>query len=95
MLKSALLGMVKLLAREFQYDGIRVNGVAPGLIKTKFSEPLWKDEATAEIAKQDMKIDRFGEPSEIAGVIAFLASNDGSYVTGETIIPMGTASARL
>jgi len=94
-LKTSLIGAVKLFSKEFQFDGIRVNGVAPGLIKTKLSATFWKDKANEELAKTNLKIDRLGEPDDIAGVAAFLCSDDAKYVTGETIIVMGTASPRL
>jgi dehydrogenase/reductase SDR family member 4 len=94
-LKTALVGMVKLLAREFQFDEIRVNGVAPGIIKTRLSEFFWKNEKNAELVKKEMKINRLGEPDDIAGVVSFLASDDAKYVTGETIVAMGAASPKL
>jgi len=91
--KSALLGMVKLLAKEFQGDGIRVNGVAPGLIKTKLSENMWKERE--EMAKEIMQVDRLGEPEDIANAAAFLCSDLASYITGETLPVLGRPSPRL
>jgi len=91
--KSALLGMVKLLAKEFQSEGVRVNGVAPGLIKTKLSENMWKERE--EMAMQIMGVERLGRPEDIANAAAFLCSDQASYITGETIPVLGRPSPRL
>lgn len=102
--KTALLGMCKVLSVELARDGIRVNAVAPGLIQTKFSEKLWKpDDPSDGQADQTSKLSKFlyipmkriGLPHDVGGVIAFLASEDAAYVTGETIVVAGGITSKL
>ncbi|XP_034532283.1 dehydrogenase/reductase SDR family member 4 isoform X2 [Notolabrus celidotus] len=93
--KTALLGLTRALAPELAQDNIRVNCVAPGVIKTRFSSSLWKNEDIMDGYKQLMSIKRIGEPEEIGGVVAFLCSDDASYITGETITATGGISCRL
>lgn len=94
--KTALLGLTRLLANEFgaQYK-IRVNCVAPGVIRTKFSGPLiGSDEAKAR-SENISPLQRIGESMEVAKPIVFLASDDASFITGETVIVAGGAHCRL
>jgi NAD(P)-dependent dehydrogenase (short-subunit alcohol dehydrogenase family) len=63
-----------------------VNAIAPGLIKTRLSEALWKNPAVSEKAVAKIPMMRLGEPEEIAGAVVFLASDAGRYITGETIV---------
>jgi len=93
--KTALLGLTKVLARELAPRGIRVNCLAPGVIKTKFSEALWKDEEIAELQMKDIPLQRFGTSEECAGAVAFLGSSDADYITGETVLAAGGIHARL
>ncbi|XP_071565594.1 dehydrogenase/reductase SDR family member 4 [Temnothorax nylanderi] len=93
--KTALLGLIKATMVDLANDGIRINGIAPGIIKTKFSKPLYETEGAHELSKMQSSMRRLGMPDEIAGVAAFLASNDASYITGETIIVSGGSNARL
>lgn len=93
--KTALLGMVKALTPELAARNIRVNGIAPGVIKTKFSQALTQDKEAEERALQDIPIQRLGKPDDIAGIAAFLASDDSSYLTGETILVTGGMPSRL
>ncbi|KAM6949301.1 dehydrogenase/reductase SDR family member 4 [Aplochiton taeniatus] len=93
--KTALLGLTKALAPELAHSNIRVNCVAPGIIKTRFSSALWQDEDVADEFKKQLCIKRIGEPEEIGGVIAFLCSKDASYITGETITATGGMNCRL
>ncbi len=81
--KAAVLGFSKNLAREVAEDGITVNCVAPGLVNTDIWESLPKDVADAIVATIPMG--RPGETEEIASTIAFLASTEASYITGEDI----------
>ncbi len=81
--KAAIIGMTMSAAKEFGARNIRVNAVAPGLIKTPMTDALsaeQKDKIFGQVA-----LKRFGEVSEIAGVVSFLCSDDASYVTGQTI----------
>ncbi|HMT06626.1 MAG TPA: 3-oxoacyl-ACP reductase family protein [Pyrinomonadaceae bacterium] len=82
--KAAMLTMTKGLAKEFASQGIRVNAVSPGVIDTPYHETF----TTAEIMENLRKaipMGREGRPDEVAGVIAFLASDAASYLCGETI----------
>ncbi|KAM6959606.1 dehydrogenase/reductase SDR family member 4 [Tautogolabrus adspersus] len=93
--KTALLGLTRALAPELAQENIRVNCVAPGVIKTRFSSSLWKNEDIMDGFKQTMSIKRVGEPEEIGGVIAFLCTDEASYITGETITATGGIGCRL
>jgi len=81
--KSAIIGMTMTAAKELGSRGITVNAVAPGLIETPMTDAL-SDEQKKNIFGQ-VALKRFGKVDEIAGVISFLASDDASYVTGQTI----------
>lgn len=93
--KTALLGLVKVLAPELRARGVRINAVAPGLIQTRFSAALWQNEATKEQLMSSMGIDRLGTPSDVAEVVAFLCSPAASYVVGETMVVAGGTPSRL
>lgn len=93
--KTALLGLTRVLAPELAPSNIRVNCVAPGVIKTRFSSALWGNEDIMDEFKKQMCIKRVGNPEEIGGVIAFLCSEEASYITGETITATGGMSGRL
>ncbi|XP_035735897.1 dehydrogenase/reductase SDR family member 4-like [Vespa mandarinia] len=93
--KTALLGLCKAAAENLSTYGIRVNCIAPGIIETKFSEPLHKSESIKAATIEKIPLGRIGKPDEIGGIAAFLASNDASYITGETIIASGGMQSRL
>lgn len=81
--KAAIIGMTMTAAKEMGSRNIRVNAVAPGLIKTPMTDVLTdeqKDKIFAQVALR-----RFGEVEEIASVVSFLLSDEASYVTGQTI----------
>lgn len=85
--KAGLLGMTKTAAKELGPRGITVNAVAPGFIDTDMTANLSDD--LKEGAKKQIALGRFGKPEEIAGVVAFLASDDASFITGQTIVADG------
>ncbi|KAI1888640.1 hypothetical protein AGOR_G00187230 [Albula goreensis] len=93
--KTALLGLTRALAPELAHCNIRVNCVAPGVIQTRFSSALWQNEDIVEEFKKQLSIKRLGHPQEVGGVIAFLCSEEASYITGETITVTGGMSCRL
>ncbi|XP_011495704.1 PREDICTED: dehydrogenase/reductase SDR family member 4 [Ceratosolen solmsi marchali] len=93
--KTTLLSLCKITAQELARDGIRVNCIAPGVIKTKFSNFLHNSEAASEMIIATIPMQRFGIPEEIGSVAAFLASSDASYITGETIVAGGGIKSRL
>jgi len=92
--KTALIGLTKALATELA-PSIRVNCVAPGIIKTKFSELLWKSDEIASRTLADIPLNRFGEVKDVAGSVAFLCSEDADWITGETIVVAGGVKSRL
>ena len=81
--KAALVIATKKLARELGSSGIRVNAVAPGLTQTKMLEVI--DEEAENQVKKGLALHRFGTPEEIADICLFLATDQSSYITGETI----------
>ena len=87
--KAAFIMLTKVMAKEWGQYGIRVNAIAPGVIKTRLSEQLWKDPEVGERAAKNRAMLRLGEPEEVGTVALFLASDAASYVTGETIIVDG------
>jgi dehydrogenase/reductase SDR family protein 4 len=95
--KTAMMGLMKALSTELAPQGIRVNLLAPGLIRTSLSAMLVDAAETSEKIETVTPcsvINRVGEPVEMAGVASFLCSADASYVTGETIVAAG-GSPRL
>ena len=76
--------MTKGLAKEFARDGIRVNAVSPGVIDTPYHETFTTAEVMQNL-RNTVPMGREGQPSEVASVIAFLASDAASYLCGETI----------
>jgi NAD(P)-dependent dehydrogenase (short-subunit alcohol dehydrogenase family) len=84
--KAAVIMLTQVMAKEWGQYHIRVNAIAPGLIKTRLSEALWKNPAVSEKAVAKIPMMRLGEPEEIAGAVVFLASDAGRYITGETIV---------
>lgn len=80
--KAALNMLTKVFAKEWGQDGIRVNAVAPGLIKTKFSQALWQDEKTLHHFTKRIPISRMGTVEEVASLILYLASDASAYCTG-------------
>ncbi|XP_066578992.1 dehydrogenase/reductase SDR family member 4 [Amia ocellicauda] len=93
--KTALLGLTKALTPELSPYNIRVNCVAPGLIKTRFSSAIWKNEDVAEEFLKQQSIKRLGVPEDVGGVVAFLCSSDAAFITGETIPVAGGMNCRL
>ncbi|MGY5802332.1 SDR family NAD(P)-dependent oxidoreductase [Rhizobium sp. LEGMi12c] len=89
--KSGVVGLVRGLAVELAKDGIRVNGIAPGYIRTAqlLSEENSLGPAGAEKAAEFIPMGRLGEPEDIADVIAFLASNGARYMTGQVLVVDG------
>lgn len=80
------------LAVEFGPHGIRVNAIAPGLIKTDFAKALWTNPERLERVSNTLPLRRIGDPDEIAGVAVFLSSPAAGYVTGQVIQACGGSS---
>lgn len=81
--KAGVIGFSKSLAREVASRGITVNVIAPGFIDTDMTKAL--DEGQRKAISDQVPADRLGEPEEIASTVAFLASQEAAYITGETI----------
>ena len=82
--KAADMQLARNLAVEYGPHNIRVNCIAPGLIRTDFARALWEDEALLAKRTATTPLRCIGEPDEIAGVAVFLASSAGSFVTGQS-----------
>ncbi|NQU14654.1 MAG: SDR family oxidoreductase [Desulfobacteraceae bacterium] len=83
--KAGMNMMTQVMARELARDNILVNAIAPGSIKTEFSRINWTDPERKAQRLREIELKRFGEPIEVAGLALFLASEAGSFVTGEII----------
>ena len=90
--KAGLIMMTKNWAKDFGPHGVRVNAIAPGLIKTDFSEFFWKDEAVQERIASTQPIRRIGDPDEISFAALYLASDESSFMTGEVLVIDGGAT---
>jgi dehydrogenase/reductase SDR family protein 4 len=93
--KTALLGLTKALAEELGPRGITVNCVAPGVVPTKFAAALVASPELEEASRARTLVGRLGTPGDMAAAVAFLLSEDASYVTGETLVVAGGMQSRL
>jgi dehydrogenase/reductase SDR family member 4 len=89
MTKAALIMMTQSYAVELGPKGVRVNAIAPGLIQTVLSEYYWKDETRREKQLGHQAIQHLGQPVEIAEIALTLASDQSSYMTGQTLVVDG------
>lgn len=87
--KSALIALTQNQAKEWGRYGIRANVICPGLIKTKFSEGLWADDALVARFTKHLPLGRIAQPDEMAGLVMLLASDAGSYMTGGVYVADG------
>ena len=87
--KAADLQLVRNLAAEFGPSNVRVNAIAPGLVRTDFAKALWENPDILKSVTKVSALKRIGEPREIAGAALFLASEAGSFVTGQTLVVDG------
>lgn len=90
--KAADFQLARNLATEFGADNIRVNCIAPGLIKTDFAKALWENPETLKRSLTGTPLKRIGEPEEIAGAAVYLASKAGTYMTGQMLVVDGGAT---
>lgn len=89
MSKAADMALARNLAVEWGPRNVRVNCIAPGLVRTDFAKALWDNPEIYEQTIQRYPLRRIGEPDEIAGTAIFLASAAGSFITGQTIVVDG------
>jgi 2-deoxy-D-gluconate 3-dehydrogenase len=92
--KGGIIQMTRMLAIEWAQHGIRVNAIAPGTIETPSRKAHFESDPPARgrmLAR--IPSGRFGLPQEVAGTVAFLASDDGAYITGQTLVLDGGLTA--
>jgi dehydrogenase/reductase SDR family protein 4 len=89
MSKAAGHHLVRNLAAEWGPKNVRVNAIAPGLIKTEFARALWEDPKRAEERVSNTPLRRLGEPRDIGGIAVFLASPAAAFITGQCIVAEG------
>lgn len=84
--KAAIIMLTQVCAKEWGADGIRVNCIAPGLIKTEFSRALWENEGILKNSLTQSPLKRIGDPDEMAGAVVYFASESSSFTTGQTLV---------
>lgn len=87
--KAADMQLARNLAVELGPHNVRVNCIAPGIIRTGFSRALWEDPAVEERVTGQTPLRRLGEPDDVAGVAVMLAGRAGQYITGQTLVVDG------
>lgn len=92
--KSGLIMMTRTWANEWGPSGVRVNAIAPGLVRTDFSSFFWKNLDEDAPYPPSQPIQRLGETSDIGGIALYLASDESTWVTGQTMVIDGGATAR-
>ncbi len=91
--KAGIEMMTKVLAQELAAFNIQVNAVAPGMVKTKFSEPFWSNDDFYKQIVKTIPLGRIAEPADVALPVLFLCSPAADFITGQTVIVDGGASA--
>lgn len=91
--KAAVINLTKAMAQDWGRDNVRVNAICPGLIKTRFSEALWKDEAILGRFLDHIPLQRAGSADDVAGLAVYLASDAAAYCTGGVYMIDGGYSA--
>lgn len=89
MTKAALIMLCRQLAQEWAGDGVRVNSISPGMIRTSLTEKFYQDEKMAAERQRVVPMHRIGKPEDIARVAAFLLGDGANYVTGQNIAADG------
>ena len=91
--KAGIEMMTKVIAQELAAFNIQVNAVAPGMVRTKFSEPFWSNSEIYEQIVKTIPLGRIAEPADVAGTVLFLCSEAADFITGQTLMVDGGASA--
>jgi len=92
MSKAAIIMMTKAMALELGQYNIRVNAIAPGIVRTRFSQALWSNEEILNVELEKMPLKRIAEPEEIARTALYLASDAAGFMTGHTLVIDGGAN---
>jgi NAD(P)-dependent dehydrogenase (short-subunit alcohol dehydrogenase family) len=90
--KAADFQLARNLAVEWGKHNVRVNCIAPGLVRTDFARALWENPQTLRAVTETTPLGRIGDPDEIAGAAVYLASRAGSFITGQVIVVDGGAT---
>ncbi|HET7341956.1 MAG TPA: SDR family oxidoreductase [Methylomirabilota bacterium] len=93
--KAALINLVQVLAQEFGRDGIRVNSVSPGMVRTGMTETVYRDATIAAERDALVPLGRVATPEDMADVIAFLLGADARYVNGHDLVVDGGVSGNF
>ena len=91
--KAGIEMMTKVLAQELALFNIQVNAVAPGMVRTAFSEPFWSNEDFYQLIVKTIPMGRIAEPEDVAHPVLFLCSEGAGFITGQTLGVDGGASA--
>ena len=91
--KAGIEMMTKVMAQELAAFNIQVNAVAPGMVRTKFSEPFWSNSEIYEQIVKTIPLGRIAEPVDVAQAVLFLCSKASDFITGQTLMVDGGASA--
>lgn len=92
--KGAVVELTREMALDYGDQGINVNAVDPGVIRTAMTEDMREDEQTRQFMEQNTALPRLGEPEDIANAVAFLASDESDFITGENLVVDGGWTAK-
>ena len=91
--KAGIEMMTRVIAQELAAFNIQVNAVAPGMVRTKFSQPFWSNSEIYEQIVKTIPLGRIAEPADVAQAVLFLCSEAADFITGQTLMVDGGASA--